>query len=172
MSVRQPTATSERAFVTVSEMARMVGLSRSRFYALMEQGIFPPPAHLVSTRRPVYPQRLQQACLEVRQSGIGWHGGQPVIFYGRSSQRRAPTPKPRAERTPPRSRRKRRADPRISSVMESLRALGMEGLRSSQVAAAVAEVFPDGFDGVEEGEIIRAVFRHLRGSDAPDKPTR
>ena len=41
MSVMQG---SEKSFVTVSEMAELCRLSRSRFYDLMDQGVFPKPA--------------------------------------------------------------------------------------------------------------------------------
>ena len=42
-----------KAIVTVSEMARMCGLSRARFYQLQKAGIFPSPVYDVSTRRPI-----------------------------------------------------------------------------------------------------------------------
>jgi hypothetical protein len=45
-----------KAVVSVSEMARMVGLSRARFYQLQQAGVFPLPVYDVASRRPVYPQ--------------------------------------------------------------------------------------------------------------------
>ena len=60
-----------KAAVTVTEMARMVGLSRARFYQLVNEGVFPPPVYSVRTRRPIYVEDLQKVCLEVRHRNCG-----------------------------------------------------------------------------------------------------
>src|ERR1700751_4531911 len=88
-----------KAAVTVAEMARMVGLSRARFYQLMQAGAFPWPVYAVSTRRPIYVQELQEVCLEVRRRNCGIDG-KPVLFYARrlgSAPGRPRPPKPKLE---------------------------------------------------------------------------
>ncbi len=67
--------------VSVSEMARMAGLSRSRFYQLIGTA-FPPPVYDAKTRRPFYTASQQQTCLEVRHRNCGIDG-RPVLFYAR-----------------------------------------------------------------------------------------
>ena len=62
-------------------MARMVGLSRSRFHQLIGT-TFPWPLYSVSTRRPFYDEELQKCCLEVRRRNCGIDG-KPVLFYSR-----------------------------------------------------------------------------------------
>ena len=59
--------------VTVSEMARMVGLSRARFYQLIGSA-FPFPVYNVSTKRPFFDESLQTICLEVRRRNCGIDG--------------------------------------------------------------------------------------------------
>ena len=71
-----------KAVVTVSEMARMVGLSRARFHELVEAGFFPSPVYCVTTRRPMYVEELQTTCLNVRRKNLGVNG-KPVLFYAR-----------------------------------------------------------------------------------------
>jgi len=56
-----------KAAVTVAEMARMLGLSRARFYQLQSAGVFPSPVYLVSNRRPIYVEEMQEVCIEVRR---------------------------------------------------------------------------------------------------------
>src|SRR4051794_40754034 len=80
-----------KAVVTVSEMARMVGLSRARFYQLQKAGVFPEPVYQAG--RPVYTEEQQNICLEVRRKNRGVTG-EPVLFYAR---RRGIAP---AKRTP------------------------------------------------------------------------
>ncbi|MHC4093389.1 MAG: helix-turn-helix transcriptional regulator, partial [Planctomycetota bacterium] len=54
--------------VSVTEMSRMVGLSRARFYQLMNQGVFPTPARRGETNRPFYDREGQEQCLLVRRT--------------------------------------------------------------------------------------------------------
>lgn len=89
----------EKQAVSIAEMAKMVGLSRGRFYQLVGT-TFPPPIYDVRTRRPFYPPDLQAVCLEVRRRNFGIDG-RPVLFYARrmviaptapSGPRRQPSP--------------------------------------------------------------------------------
>lgn len=143
-----------KAIVTVSEMARMCGLSRARFYQLQKAGIFPPPLHDVDTRRPFYDEELQKVCLEVRRRNCGVNG-KPILFYARRVTM-TPTPKPRQPRvTAP------KAD-KHPELIEALQALGLAGVTAAQVGAAVKELFPQGTAEVDQAEFVRAVFLHLR----------
>ena len=72
---------STKNAVSVAEMARMVGLSRARFYQLIGSA-FPHPVYDVSTRRPFYDQEAQTLCLEVRHRNCGIDG-KPILFYVR-----------------------------------------------------------------------------------------
>jgi predicted DNA-binding transcriptional regulator AlpA len=68
--------------VTVQEMAAMVGLSRSRFYALVADGVFPGPVYEMLEYRAVYPDPIQCLCLQIRRDGKGLNG-KVVRFRGR-----------------------------------------------------------------------------------------
>src|SRR6516165_11831748 len=87
-----------KAAVSVAEMARMVGLSRSRFYQLIGTA-FPEPERQKGTGRPVYTEELQKVCLEVRRRNCGIDG-KPILFYARrigSAPARPKAPKPKLE---------------------------------------------------------------------------
>ena len=144
----------QKAVVTVSEMAQMCHLSRARFYELMNKGVFPQPVYLVTNHRPVYDAELQEVCLDVRRRGVGVNG-QAVLFYTR---------KKLPERTPKSPRNGKPKSPPNSShvdLVNGLRALGLTAT-DEQVGAAIGELFPAGIDGVDEGEVMREVFLHLR----------
>lgn len=147
------------AVMSVSAMAREVGLSRSRFYTLMDEGVFPQPVYLIRTRRPVYTPELQEACIEARRRGLGAVNGQPVIFYQRLPKAR-PAPKP--------SRRKSVATasvpPHVARLIEGLKQLGMPDPRPSAVSTAIAEAYPDGVGETDPGAVLAAVYRRLRAS--------
>jgi hypothetical protein len=141
-----------KAVVSVSEMARMVGLSRARFYQLQKAGVFPAPTY--QEGRPVYTEEQQQVCLEVRRKNRGING-QPVLFYAR---RRPIAP----------SKRKRRADPLparnqdIAALLDGLNALGLTTATAAQVLKVTEELFPQGTKGLDQAEVLRAVFLHLK----------
>src|SRR5437588_11490898 len=105
-----------KAAVTVAEMARMVGLSRSRFYQLIGTA-FPEPERQPGTGRPIYTEELQRVCLEVRRRNCGIDG-KPVLFYARRlgtapSRPKLPKPKPEAKQGD------------VPALVEGLNALGL-----------------------------------------------
>lgn len=140
-----------KAIVTVSEMARMVRLSRARFYELVRAGIFPPPVY--QKGRPVYTAELQETCLEVRRRSRGANG-EPVIFY----RRRAAAPPAPGNRTgtAPAARNKD-----IAGLLEGLNALGLTTATAAQVEEVARQLFQSGTDG-DQAEVLRAVFLELR----------
>jgi len=149
-----------KAAVTVAEMARMVGLSRARFYQLMREGVFPPPVYSVSTKRPVFVEEAQKVCLEVRRRNCGING-RPVLFYAK----RGGSP----STTPTKKRRTAKTNKQHTAIVDAVRALGLVSVTADQVAAAIKIVFPSGTQQVEEPEVIRGVFVHLQRQNRSDK---
>jgi hypothetical protein len=148
-----------KAAVTVSEMAKMCGLSRARFYQLQRAGVFPLPVYDVATRRPIYVEELQKLCLEVRRRNCGING-KAVLFYVRRQPLEPIPPKPR--KTCPKKDQQ-------DDLIVALRALGLTCVTAGQVRAAIAELFPQGVTGHEQAEIIRAVFLHLKRRHSGEK---
>lgn len=145
-----------KAAVTVAEMARMVGLSRARFYQLIGTA-FPHPLYSVSTRRPFYDEGLQQVCLEVRRRNCG-ADGRPILFYAKGHSL---TPRPTTKRKPVVKQKTSTLDDGILDILEGVRALGLCMTTYAQVEAALKTAFPNGASGMSQGEVIRAVFLQL-----------
>ena len=141
---------SRKAFVSVVQMAEMLDLSKSRFYTLIQAGIFPQPVRHESCKRPVFDADSQQKCLDIRQSGIG-HNGNPVLF-NRKRRKSAP-PKARQDQQP--------ITEEQSELVEALKSLGLT-VSGEEVQAVVREQYPDGWKGIDQGEVVRRVFLKLR----------
>ena len=152
-----------KAVVSVAEMARMVGLSRARFYQLIGSA-FPHPVYAVATRRPFYDEEAQRLCLEVRRRNCGIDG-QPIMFYARRLPIAPFNSKPRQTATRP------KPDPH-SDLIAALKSLGLTTVTSSQVALAIKEVFPGGTAGVDQSEIIRAIFIKIKRQNTNDNVAR
>ena len=157
MAVQFPT----KSVVSVAEMARMCGLSRARFYQLMNEGVFPPPVYHIETRRPFYTEEMQQTCLEVRKRNCGVNG-KPVLFYAARhplGSQPKPVRKPKAKPT---------TNGRHNDLIDALQTLGLESVSTGQVESAVNDLFPSGVQNLDSGEVIRAVFLHLKRRDTAD----
>jgi hypothetical protein len=141
---------SQKAAVSVSEMASLCQLSRSRFHALVRQGVFPRPVRGSEGKRPHYTQELIQRCLEIRSTGIGQNG--QIVLFNRPARKRAdrkhPTPTP--------------ATAEHGELVEALRSLGLTVTREA-AGAALQSLFPAGTGGLDQGDVIRKVFLHLQG---------
>ena len=51
---------NQKTAISVTEMSKDLGLSRARFYQLLNQGIFPKPLYSEETKRPFYDLELQK----------------------------------------------------------------------------------------------------------------
>ena len=149
-----------KAAVTISEMARMVGLSRARFYQLVGTA-FPYPIYSLATKRPFFNEELQQVCLEVRRRNCGVDG-RPVLFYAKQLSLR---PKPTTRRKPVAKPKVTPPDDGLLDILEGVRALGLTMVNYAQVEAAVKSAFPNGTRESPQGEVVRSVFLRLQRQD-------
>ena len=157
--------TPKKEIVTVAEMARMCGLSRSRFYGLVKDGIMPQPSRHPETQRPFYSREQQEQCLLVRRTNCGING-KPILFYAQRttiSQHNVPARRPAAPR---RSRPTVTTDPVVLELQHGLEQLGLADVAEPKIRAALVEVYPDGHEGVPMPQLLMTVFRRLR--ERPD----
>ena len=140
---------SIESICSITAVCQELKMSRAQFYNLQKQSVFPPPLKDKRTGRPYYDATLMQLCLEIRKTGIGFDG-QPYLFY---SPRNSVAPKKKNKQAP--------ANDRALEFAETLNQMGLattaEGIRT-----AINKLFPDGSDSIEDGVVIRELFRHLK----------
>jgi len=149
-----------KTVISVAEMARMVGLSRARFYQLVNEGIFPSPLYSVHTRRPFFSEDMQQVCMEVRNRNCGVNG-KPILFYAARhplGSQSKPMKKPKAE---PKQKNQ------YADLLAGLRSLGLE-ITAGQVEQVVKELYPAGIQNLDSGEVIRSVFLRMKRRNTAD----
>ena len=135
-----------KAVCSVTELAKKLGLSRARFYQLQKMGVFPEPIYCVRTKRPFYPLDLQQECLSIRKTGIGYDG-QPIIFYSSRKNKSGES--------------QNQSDHEYEKLTNSLRKMGLNVTRN-KVKKAVKTLYPEGLaQCFDEGIVIRNVFKCL-----------
>lgn len=143
-----------KSVVSITEMARAVGLSRARFYQLVKRGTFPPPDKEPVTGRPCYFEEGQRRCLEVRRRNLGIDN-RPILFYSRrrdlgAGKQKVTKPKVVAQRG------------EIAALLDGLNALGLTTATAAQVEAVTTQLYPTGTTGIDQGEVLKAVFLEIR----------
>jgi biotin operon repressor len=148
-------------YLSCTQVARQLGLSRQRFWQLRRDGVFPEPQIDRDSGRPYYSQEQLELCLDLRRRNVGMNG-QVVLFY--SARTTKCLPKPKATR----SKMNFKPSSCHADMIESLKALGLSGVDDAQVDDAMTAVFPSGTDGIAQGEQIRAIFLHIQRQNSPD----
>jgi len=100
--------------------------------------------------------------LAVRQRGIGFETGEPILFYEPRGNSKRPPSISLARKKKPKAKDKAVIDPEVARLIDGLKQLGLKDLKPSAVASAVADCYPDGTDGIEQGAILGSVYRRLR----------
>ena len=136
-----------KAVCTVTALVKKLGLSRARFYQLQKTGVFPKPVYCIRTKRPFYPFELQQKCIEIRRTGIGFNE-QQILFNA-------------SRKTKP-DKSKNQSDSKCEELMDILKEMRIS-VTHNKVRDAVKILYPDGLPkGPIEGTVIRDLFRYLR----------
>jgi len=145
---------TSQSIVNVTQMAKLCGLSRQRFWQLACEGVFLMPIYDIRTKRPFYDESMQQTNLQVRQTNYGLNN-RPILFYARRANAESKQAKPEQKRSA-----SPKASPKHDSLVEGLKQLGMSSVTSDQVESALQNLYPDGKPD-DEGAVLRTIFVHL-----------
>ena len=126
-------------FLTFSEVSELLGISPSRLYDLIRDGIFPEPLRNPSNNRPYFSSELTESCRQVVKTRVGLNG-------------RPYTPNRKRKATPMAPERGRH-----ESLISSLSALGVAA-SPKQIDEALKSLPPN----LEEGDLIKQIFLRLR----------
>ena len=144
------------AVVSVSGMARLLDISRSRLYQLIKQGVFIPPVYSTENGRPLYRTEMIITNLGDKKSGIGANGKE-VIFYA-SKNNSYPSSSDNTRRAGNRPDN----DRQYHSLKGGLSSLGQKNISDAQIELALSVCFPEGTDNIDQGEILRAIYLFLK----------
>ena len=157
----QKAPTNMRQATSVTEMARLVRLSRSRFYQLMDLGIFPQPMRHPRTKRPYFDHEQQAQCEAVRASGRGVNG-EPVLFA--TMLRRSKKSEDVVKR--PRGEQRGNECSIVDEIVHGLIGLGKPAVSREAIKTALVESYPSGYADVDAPTLLTTVYRWLRRREA------
>lgn len=140
----------------MTTMARLLNLSRSRLYQLIEGGFLLQPAYLLN-KKPVYTKEMVLRNLHVKQSNCGING-QPILFYTtRNVAHKERQPKIKSVQS-----RRVPSSSKYEPLLDELTCLGIDNLTVEQVEKAVSNCFPDGTENIDPDTLLKTVFCHLK----------
>ena len=147
---------SPKAAYTVSEMCRLLQMSRTNFYEHVKRGTFHAPGRLTNNR-PFFTASQVADNLKAKELSVGVNG-EYVLFYVRQ-----PSSVDTHNHAVNGNGQNTKRD--LSELIAGLKALGVTAT-PPQVDDAVTYCFPKGTSGCDETEVLRTVFRHLKRSGA------
>ena len=141
-----------KAVCSISYLCKnIVGLSRAQFYNLQRDSIFPPAQTDEKSGRKYFTLEQQKECFNIKTSGIG-HNGDFYLFYA---------PRSSSQSSSPQKKSAPKADGKSVEIMETLNQMGLE-VKTEQVSEALQSAYPEGYESIEEGLLIRNLFRILK----------
>jgi len=152
-------------YINVSTMAKMLCISRSRLYQLIEQGVLLKPIHVEESKRPLYSREMIIKNLEVKRNNAGINGT-IVMFY---TQRSKPNIKPVAK-LQKKSPQKQPVQNEYKSLIDDLESLGQQDVSAAEFESALSQCYPNGTAEISEDETLTTIFRHLKRQNTEHKP--
>ena len=147
--------------VSINQMTRLLNISRSRLYGLMNEGILLYPVYSLS-KRPFFTREMAERNLEAKKNNRGING-RVVVYY---SSRLTSVHK--VYRSAPTQKQKSSTNERFENLIKSLESLGLKDITDPQIGSAIHQCFPDGTQNVDEDEVLISVFRHLKAHNSRD----
>lgn len=138
-SPRSGLKTTVDRLITVQELCGILGISKSRLYSLVRDGILPEPKRNPSNNRPVFDTELTETCRRVFKTRIGVNG-RPYMPNRKRATGSDPAPK----------------RGRHEGLIASLSSLGLTAT-SKQVDEALKSL-PDSGKGLAEEELLKRIF--------------
>ena len=120
------------AYVSVSAMAELLQLSRSRLYQLIDQGVLLKPVYLLTNKRPIYTKEMAVRNLQVKHDNVGING-EIVMFYS-ARPKIKPAKLKRATKQP--AEQHVVSSNRHADLIEALEALGLDNITESLIDSA------------------------------------
>jgi len=147
-------------FLSINSLCSLMGISRSRYYQLISEGLILPPIQSDS-KRPYFTRELALKNLEVKKNNIGINGKICIFYNCRVSSISS------AKKHGKKDNKKQTTD-KYDDLIIGLNSLGIQNIKPAQVDDAIKKCFPSGTDQVDEGEVLKQVFCLIKAQNSTD----
>ena len=151
--------------ISINQLCSLMGISRSRYYQILSEGLILPPTHSDS-KRPYFTREMALRNLAVKKNNFGVNGKICLFYNVRDS------PISSSKNNSPKKENKKKTTDKNTDMIEGLSCLGLNDIKSSQIEVALKKSFPSGTDYVEEGEILKQVYCQIKAQNSNDNVNR
>lgn len=144
--------------VSINQLCSLMGISRSRYYQILSEGLIHPPIYTKS-KRPYFTRELALKNLAVKKNNIGVNGKICIFYHCNRTSFSSAKNKPV---------KKEKQNNKYEDLIVGLNSLGLENIKSSQVEESVKKCFPSGTENVDEGEVLRQVYCQIKEQNSTD----
>jgi hypothetical protein len=155
--------------VSINQLCGLMGVSRSRYYQLLSDGIILPPIYSLESKRGYFTREMAEKNVSVIRNNVGLNG-KVCLFYN-TNRRAGSSPQKSAKR----KQLQHTSIPEKNQyldVIEGLTCLGLQGVKSSEVASIINKLYPNGTKNEDDGEVLKAVYRAIIKQNTIDNPDR
>lgn len=147
--------------ISINQLCSLMGISRSRYYQILSEGLILPPTHSDS-QRPYFTKEMALRNLEVKKNNIGVNGKICIFYNSRDS------PVSSRKNITPKNENKKKPTDKYTDLIEGLSSLGIDEVSNSQIEKYIRKCFPNGVDNVDDGEVLRQVFCLIKAQNTTD----
>lgn len=151
--------------VNLNQLCKLMRVSRSRFYQLLNDGFILPPIYSIESKRPFYTRDMAETNIAVIKNNVGVNG-KVCLFYNTNRRAGIATPKstrPKATKQKTRSEANSHGD-----LIEGLECLGLTDVKPIQIDAVLKKIYPNGIQNEEDGEVLKALYRAISEQNSQD----
>jgi len=150
--------------MSINQLCKLMGVSRSRFYQLLNDKFLLPPIYSVDSKRPFYNREMAEKNLSVIKNNMGLNG--KVCLFYHTNRRAGSTMKP--PKTKVQKKKTFSESQRHQDLIEGLSCLGLNDIKPSQIDAVLKQIYPQGVQNIEEGEVLKSLYRVISAQNSND----
>lgn len=154
--------------VSINQLCALMGISRSRYYQILNEKLILPPIYSPDSKRPYYTKEMALRNLQVKRDSTGVNG-KICLFYNTRKPTMTMVLKPKTKKS--KSNNSNSAN-QHRDLIEGLELLGLENVKPSQIEAAIKKSFPDGAGNISEGELLKSVYCLIKAQNSTDNVNR
>ena len=154
--------------VSIQQLCSLLSISRSRYYQLVNAGYLAPPVYSTDTKRAYFTRELAEKNLSVVKNNVGLNGKVCLFYHTRRRTGKMPTSPVKSPNQVP----SKKADSTCQELTEQLSLLGLKNLKSAQVEMVISKLYPEGIQNLDEGEVLKTVYRAIVAQNSTDNPDR
>lgn len=154
--------------VSINQLCKLMGVSRSRFYQLLNDKFLLPPIYSLDSKRPFYTRDMAEKNLSVIKNNMGLNGN--VCLFYHTNRRTGSAMKPTKSKV--QKKKTFSESQHHQDLIEGLSCLGLNDIKISQIDAVLKQIYPKGVQNTDEGEVLKAVYRVIVKQNLQDNVDR